>query len=346
MTATEGAKGTVLVTGGSGFLAGRAIIDLLERGYQVRSTIRDPAKGARIEENISAQVGRPAEIEFFEAHLDSEEGWREAIEGCRYVLHIASPFPPAKPKDPRELIGPAVDGATRVIDVALDAGVERIVMTSSVAAIRGSGTPKGSAYVEEDWTDVEKVAAYAQSKTLAELAAWELVEVRRERQRLAVINPSAILGPILPDDDSFSLEGIQRLLDGMPAVPKIGFSWVDVRDVSAAHIAAMEKPEAGGRRFIVSGPFLWLLEVSAILRENLPEIAAKAPARTAPKFMVRLMSIFDPGARAVIHDIGRRSDFDTRRAREILGIEARPIEETIVRCAESLAARDVTSPRS
>ena len=162
---------------------------------------------------------------------------------------------------------------------------------------------------------------------------------RGERQKLATICPSAILGPVMPDDDSYSLEGIQRLLDGMPAVPEIGFSWVDVRDVSAAHIAAMEKPEAGGQRFIASGPFLWLLEVSEILREKLPELAKKAPTRKAPKFMVRIMAIFDPGARPLIADIGQRNDFDTTRAKEVLGVEARPLEETFVECAESLAAR-------
>ena len=339
MTATDGAKGTVLVTGGSGFLGGRAIIDLIERGYDVRTTVRDKAKGPRIEGNISNEIGRPAGIEFFEADLASDAGWAEAVAGCRYVLHIASPFPPAKPKDPQELIRPAVDGATRVIEAALDAGVERVVMTSSVAAIRGSGTPKGGAYTEDDWTDVETVAAYAQSKTLAEEAAWTLVDKRGERQKLAVINPGAILGPVMPDDDSFSLEGIQRLLSGMPAVPKIGFSWVDVRDVSAAHIAAMEKPEAGGQRFIASGPFLWLLEVSQILREKLPELASRAPTRTAPKLMVRIMALFDPGARALIQDIGWRSDFDTTRATEVLGVTARPVEETIVDCAQSLSAR-------
>ncbi len=339
MTTSEGSKGTVLVTGGSGFLGGRAIIDLLERGYDVRTTVRDRAKSDRIEENISNEIGRPAGIVFFEADLSSDDGWTEAVEGCRYVLHIASPFPPARPKDPQELIGPAVAGATRVIGAALDAGVERVVMTSSVAAIRGSGTPKGTPYTEEDWTDVDSVAAYAQSKTLAEQAAWDLVDGRGERNRLAVINPSAILGPVMPDDDSFSLEAIQRMLDGMPGVPKLGFSWVDVRDVSAAHIAAMEKPEAGGQRYIASGPFLWLSELADILREGAPDLAKKAPSRTVPKPVLRIMAIFDPGIRALIGDIGWRSDFDTTRAREVLGIEPRPVEQTIVDCARSLAAR-------
>lgn len=339
MTATEGAKGTVLVTGGSGFLGGRTIIDLLDRGYEVQSTVRDAGKGPRVLENISAERGREARIEFFEADLSADRGWSEAVAGCRYVVHVASPFPPSRPRDPKELIGPAVDGARRVIDAALDAGVERVVMTSSVAAIRGSGVAKASPYTEDDWTDVQTVSPYAQSKTLAELAAWELADSRGERSKLAVINPSAILGPVLPDDDSFSLEAIQRLLKGMPGVPGIGFSWVDVRDVSAAHIAAMEKPEAGGRRFIASGPFLWLLQVSQILRERAPELAAKAPTRTVPKPIVRILGLFDPGVRALIGDIGRESHFDTTRAEEILGITARPVEETIVDCARSLAAR-------
>lgn len=339
MTVTEGLGGKVLVTGGSGFLAGRTIIDLIDRGYDVRTTVRDLPKGPRIEENISDVLGRPAGIEFFEADLTSDRGWAEATADCRFVLHIASPFPPSSPKDAQELIRPAVDGATRVIDAALDAGVERVVMTSSVAAIRGGGTAKSGAYTEDDWTNVETVGAYAQSKTLAEEAAWALVDRRGEREKLAVINPGAILGPVMADDDSFSLQGIQRLLDGMPAAPKIGFSWVDVRDVSAAHLAAMEKPEAGGQRFIAASRFLWLLEVSAILRERVPELARKAPTRTAPKFMVRIMGLFDPGARALLGDIGQRSDFDTTRAETVLKVTTRPVEETIVDCAKSLAAR-------
>lgn len=340
MTTTDGTEGTVLVTGGSGFLGGRAIIDLLGRGYEVRTTIRDMSKAERIERNISDEIGRPVDLEFFEADLASASGWEEAVTGCRYVLHIASPFPPGKPKDPQELIRPAVTGATRVVGAALEAGVERVVMTSSVAAIRGSEFPSDAPYTEEDWTDVETVSAYAQSKTLAERAAWDLVHSRGERERLAVINPSAILGPVMPDDDSFSLEAIERLLKGMPGVPKIGFSWVDVRDVSAAHLAAMEKPEAGGHRYIASGPFRWLIEVSEILRERVPDLASKAPTRTVPKPIVRIAGIFDPGVRALINDIGRRSEFDTSSARDVLGVEARPVEETIVDCARSLAARD------
>ena len=151
MTATDGAKGTVLVTGGSGFLGGRAIIDLLERGYEVRTTVRSKAKAARVEENISNELGRPAGIEFFEADLSSDEGWAEAATGCRYVLHIASPFPPGKPKDPQELIKPAVEGATRVINAALDAGVERIVMTSSVAATGPRSTRSPSIPSRRRW---------------------------------------------------------------------------------------------------------------------------------------------------------------------------------------------------
>lgn len=339
MTATDASADTVLVTGGSGFLAGRAIIDLIEQGYAVRATVRNLGKGSRVEENISAELGRPAGLEFSAADLTSDEGWTEAVAGCRFVLHIASPFPPAKPKDPQELIRPAVDGATRVIEAALEADVERIVMTSSVAAVHGRGTQKARSYTEDDWTNVETVGAYAQSKTLAEEAAWALVERRGEREKLAVINPGAVLGPVMADDDSFSLEGIQRLLDGMPAAPKIGFNWVDVRDVSAAHLAAMKRPEAGGQRFITAGPFMWLLEVSRVLREELPELARKAPTRGAPNLMIRIMALFDPGTRALVGNLDQRFDFDTSRAREVLGIETRPIEETIVECAESLAAR-------
>ena len=183
------------------------------------------------------------------ADLDSDDGWAEAVAGCDYVLHTASPFPPKQPKDPDELIVPARDGALRVIRAALDAGVGRIVMTSSVASVRGGGPPlNGSTYTEADWTDGADTSLlpYTRSKAIAEREAWKLVEEAGAEDRLAVVNPGAIIGPALSDDVSFSLQLIERLLKGMPAVPRLGFSFVDVRDVADLHVRAMEQP--GGRR--------------------------------------------------------------------------------------------------
>jgi dihydroflavonol-4-reductase len=336
-------KGTVLVTGGSGFLGGRAILQLLEQGYSVRTTVRSKSKAPSVESGLTGALGRPAEVDFFEADLNSDAGWAEAVAGCDYVLHVASPFPPSQPKDPQELIGPARDGALRVLKAALAAGVKRVVLTSSTVAVRNGATVALDVpYTEENWTDPDLpgLTPYGQSKTIAERAAWDLVSESGDTERLAVINPSAILGPLLGEEDSSSLQIIQRMLDGMPGVPRLGFSFVDVRDVADLHIRAMAAPEAGGQRFISSGPFLWLSEVSEILREGLPEEAAKAPTRIVPKPLIRIMGLFDPSIRSVIGDIGKESNFSAEKAKTVLGWQPRPIEETIIDCGRSLAAHE------
>lgn len=330
---------TVLVTGGSGFLGGRAINQLLAQGYRVRTTVRDEAKSPAVRGAVTTGIDDP-DLTFFEADLGSEHGWKEAVEGCEYVLHIASPFPSAQPKDPQELIGPARDGALRVLKAGLDAGVKRVVMTSSVAAIKNDdGPPSSTPLTENDWTnpDTPGLLPYAQSKTIAERAAWDLVTETGDEERLAVVNPSAILGPLLGNENSTSLQIIQRMLDGMPAAPRLGFSYVDVRDTADLHIRAMTSPAAGGKRFIASGPFLWMTEVAEILRDELPEEGAKAPKRTLPKPLVRVLGLFDPAIRALVSDIGKESHFSADRARELLDWEPRPINETIADCGRSLA---------
>lgn len=340
--ANENSRTTVLVTGGSGFLGGHTVNQLLDQGYRVRTTVRDESKAPKVREAVTADIANP-DLAFFEADLGSDDGWSEAVAGSEYVLHIASPFPAAQPKDPQELIGPARDGALRVLKAALDAGVKRIVMTSSVAAIKNSSGPsRAEPYTEDDWTDPEMpgLSPYAQSKTIAERAAWDLVEQSGDQDRLAVVNPSAILGPLLGNEESTSLQIVQRMLDGMPGVPRLGFSYVDVRDTADLHIRAMTSPEAGGKRFIASGPFLWMSEVAEILRAELPEEGAKAPTRSIPKPVVRILGIFDPAVRALVGDIGKESHFSAAQAKDILGWEARPVNETIADCARSLMARD------
>ncbi|MGA7397515.1 MAG: aldehyde reductase [Solirubrobacterales bacterium] len=340
---TSNGEMTVLVTGGSGFLGGHAIVQLLELGYSVRTTVRDLKREPEVRASISLAVDAPGALTFFAADLNDDAGWTEAVAGCDYVLHIASPFPNAQPKDAQELIVPARDGALRVIRAGLAAGVKRIVMTSSVAAVRGDGGPvRTTPYTEADWTDPDAsgVSAYAQSKTIAERAAWDLVDDAGARDRLAVVNPSLILGPVLGNESSTSLEVIERMLKGMPAAPKLSFGYVDVRDVAAMHIAAMTAGEAGGERFIASGPSLWLDEASAILREALPEEAKKAPTRVLPKSLVRVLALFDPGVRTFLPDIGKKAVFSAGKAESVLGWDARPVETTIVECARSLIARN------
>jgi dihydroflavonol-4-reductase len=331
---------TVLVTGGSGFLGSWCLVELLRRGYQVRTTVRDPSREPQIRAMLESEVDPGDRLSVHVADLTGDAGWEEAIRGCDYVLHVASPFPPQQPDDPDELIVPAREGTLRVLRTSLGAGVERIVVTSSAVAVANSGkTPShGDAFTEEDWSDIANpdLTPYGRSKTIAERSAWDLVTESGEIKRLAVVNPSAILGPVLSDDRSYSLQAIERLLAGMPGVPRLGFSFVDVRDVAELHVLAMTAPEAAGERFLGAGPFLWMSDVAQILRDRLGPAAAKVPTRNVPNFVVRTMARFDPGLRTVVGDLGKRRNMSSEKAKTRLGWSSRPIEETLVDTAESL----------
>src|SRR3954466_8328963 len=283
--------GTVLVTGGTGFVGGWCIAELLNRGHTVRTTVRNVAREAAVRATVErAGVDASDRLTVVAADLGADEGWSDAVAGCTGVLHVASPFPPEQPKDPDELIVPARDGALRVIKASLDAGVERIVMTSSVAAVRhGRPASPDKPYDEEDWTDGDDTrrTPYVRSKTIAERAAWDHVKSAGAEERLATVNPGAIIGPVLNDDHSFSLQVAKRLLDGMPAMPRLGFTFVDVRDVADLHIRALTDPAGGGERFLAVDEFLWISDVAAIMRERLGERASKVPTRVAPNFLVR-----------------------------------------------------------
>jgi nucleoside-diphosphate-sugar epimerase len=226
-----------------------------------------------------------------------------------------------------------------VLRAALDAGAERVVMTSSVAAIRSDRESSEAApYTEADWTDGNDTARtpYVRSKALAERAAWEHARSAGAEHRLATINPGAIIGPALSNDHSYSLQAIQRLLDGTPAAPKLGFTFVDARDVADLHIRAMTQDAAGGERFIATDEWLWLPQVAAVLRERLGAAAPKVPKRTAPNALIRVMALFDGGIRTVVGDLGKRSWFSSEKARSKLGWTTRPVEESIEETARSL----------
>ncbi len=328
---------TVLVTGGSGFLGSWCLVELQQRGYEVRTTVRDLAREGEVRDAVSS-AGQPGEkLSFFAADLGSDDGWRAAVEGCDYVLHIASPFPPVQPKDPDELIVPAREGTRRVLSAALAAGVKRTVVTSSVAAIAGGAKSPGP-LTEEDWTNLDfpALSPYVRSKTIAEQAAWDLVREAGEPERLATVNPGAILGPLLSRDGSYSLEAIERLLKGMPGVPRIGFSFVDVRDVADLHIKAMLSPEAGGERFIAVTEFLWMAEVAAVLRRELGADAAKVPTRKVPDLLVRAMALFDSSIRSITNQLGKKLAYSNEKAKTMLDWSPRPVEETIVETARSM----------
>lgn len=336
---------TVLVTGGSGFLGAWCLVELLRRGYRVRTTVRDLAKEAEVRGRVASQVDAEADerLSFLVAELGDDAGWAQAVAGCDYVLHVASPFPAAQPKDPDELIVPAREGTLRVLRAALDAGVERVVVTSSVAAVRGGVTSAAAPLTEADWTDGDNAALqpYTRSKALAERAAWDLAAERGETAKLAVVNPGAILGPVLGAESSTSLAMVERLLKGIPGTPRIGFSVVDVRDVADLHVRAMTAPEAGGERFIAVARFQWMADVAAVLRERLGPAAAKVPKRGIPDFLVRAMGVFDPSVRSVASQLGEKVEMTSQKAESTLGWLPRPVEDTIVDCAQSLTGERV-----
>jgi dihydroflavonol-4-reductase len=339
----EGDGKTVLVTGGSGYLGGWCIVELLRRGYRVRTTVRNASREHEVHAAVDSEVDSHHNLTVHQADLLSDEHWDHVIEGCDYVLHVASPLPVSQPKDPDELIRPAREGTERVVSRALDAGVERVVLTSSVAAIRGGN--EGRALDESIWTDLSSpdLTPYVQSKTIAEQAAWGLAGERDARERLATVNPTVIIGPTLSDDTSASLEVIQRLLKGMPAMPRLGFGFVDVRDVADLEIRAMTAPGAGGERFVANTRWLWMSEVAEVLRERLGERASKVPTRIAPDFLVRAMALFDGGIRSFKSSLGKRTEYRTTKAQDQLGWSPRPIEDTIAETAESLIDHGVVA---
>jgi nucleoside-diphosphate-sugar epimerase len=341
----EGHGQTVLVTGGSGFLGGWCVIELLRRGYAVRTAVRSRSREPQVRAAVGSEVDPGDRLTVLAADLTSDDGWPEAVQGCDYVLHVASPFPPKQPKDPDELILPAREGTLRVLRASLDAGVKRVVVTSSVAAIRLSEGAAVRPLDEGDWTDPDTpgLTPYVRSKTIAEQAAWDLVRERGEEDHLSVVNPGAIIGPVLNDDLSYSLQAVQRLLDGMPGVPRMGFSLVDVRDVADLEIKAIRAPEAGGERFIAATQFLWMGEIGGVLRERLGEGASKVPTRTVPNLPVRGMALFDPGIRSVVGGLGKRTDLSSEKARDALGWAPRPIEDTIAETGESLIRHGVAA---
>jgi nucleoside-diphosphate-sugar epimerase len=332
---------TVLVTGGTGFLGSWCIASLLGRGYSVRTTIRDLAREGDVRTAVAAAGAgeHDGALTVLAADLTSDAGWPEAVAGCAYVLHVASPFPPSQPRDPDELIVPARDGALRVLRAALDAGAQRMVLTSSVAAVRNGGPPQnGSAYTEDDWTDGDNTSLtpYTRSKTIAERAAWDLVREAGATERLAVVNPGAIIGPALSNDTSFSLELIERLMKGaMPALPRLGFSLVDVRDVAALELLAMTSPDAGGKRLIAADQFMWMADIASVLRDRLGDDASKVPTRVAPNLLIKAAGIFDSSIRSFTGDLGKRTEFSNERARN-LGWSPRPVDDAIVDTARSL----------
>lgn len=337
----------VLVTGGSGFVGSWCIVQLLAAGHEVATTVRRLTREAEVREMVRAGGEEDSAIAFFETDLMADEGWAEAVRGCDHVLHVASPFGGSAPNSEDELIAAAREGSLRVLRAARDAGVKRVVLTSSFAAV-GYGHPEqDEPFTEADWTDVSQpdVAPYIRSKALGERAAWDFMAAEGGGMELAVVNPVGIFGPVLGPDYSSSIDIIRRFLDGSaPAAPRTYFGLVDVRDVADLHLRAMASPQAAGERFIaVAGEVLSMLEVATILRDRLGDEAAKAPKVQLPDSAVQAMAAASPQMRQIAAQLGKRRRSSNAKARRRLGWSPRPNEEVIVATARSLLDRGLVS---
>lgn len=321
----------VLVTGITGYIASHVACKLIEKGYQVRGTVRNKAKGRRILDAMAMTGIDVKNVELVEAELGSDEGWRDAVKDCRYIQHIASPFPMEAPSDREALVPEARAGAQRVLENGFSAGAERIVLTSSMVAMMGRpGRDKHERVGENDWTDPDwrPLTAYPVSKTRAELSAWAYAEAQGLREKLVTVNPGIVLGPDPFDNGGASLGIIRDMMKGeLPAVPRLAYPIVDVRDAAAIHVAAMTG-ETGGRRLMAAGETLWFKQIADLLREQYPK--AKLPKSEVPNFVARLIAIFDDRVKSVIPDIGIFHEADSAYVTSLTGVVPRPAKESIL----------------
>jgi len=329
------------VTGGSGFIGSHAIVQLLAAGHQVRATVRDLRREADLRALLKEGGAEPGDrLSLAAADLESDAGWPQAVAGCEFVLHVASPFPPTIPKNEDDLIRPAREGALRVLRAARDAGVKRVVLTSSFAAIGYGHPPQEAPFDENTWTEASSpdVSPYAKSKTLAERAAWDFIASEGGELELSVVNPVMVFGPVLGRDFSTSILVVQRLMDGaVPGCPKLSLGAVDVRDVVDLHLRAMTDPLANGERFLaVAGDFLSMLQIAQALKRRLGAAARRVPSRELPNWLVRLAALRDPAVKQIVPELGNRKNATSARAQQILGWTPRSAEDAIAATGESL----------
>lgn len=334
-------KNTVLVTGGSGFIAKHIIRQLLDEGYFVRASVRSATREAEVRKAVGQHVKETVDLDkkLSFAHLDlrSDEGWADAMVGVNALMHTASPFPLSQPANEEDLIRPAVDGTLRALRAAQGAGVERVILTSSVVAIMHKRLAAGrSRYNENDWTDLNspQTTAYAKSKTMAEKAAWSFVREHPE-VKLTAINPGLVLGPALDANIGSSLKVIQRLLGGKdPMVPRLGFATVDVRDVATMHVRALQRPESAGSRFIATERFIWMQDIATILKAEYPD--RRIPTRLAFDLMIKVLALFDKTLKSIVPLLGTEQHMDNTNASEVLGMEFIEARQAIKTSAASL----------
>lgn len=328
-----------LVTGGTGYIGGEVISRLLRKGWTVNTTVRNREK------SVKALYGRWAgaedRLEVFEADLMSDDGWADAANGCTHVAHVASPFPVGVSKDEDELVVPAREGTLRALRFAHQAGIGHFVQTSSSAAIAYGHPRSKTAFDERDWTDPNApgIQPYIKSKTVAERTAREWVAANAPDMAFCSINPVAVLGPVASHDFAASIEFVRRFLTGeIPAIPNIGFTTVDVRDVADLHVLALEAaPDTiRGERFAAAADFFWMEDMARILRDNLGAAGTKIPTRRMPDFVLKIMALFSSDIRQISGEIGKRKVVSGQHAKDVLGWTTIPGEQTIVDTANSL----------
>ncbi len=335
--------GTVLVTGGTGYIAGELIKQLLAKGWTIHTTVRSKAKS---EAALFERFGQPGEkLKVFEADLMSDSGWAEANAGCSHVAHVASPLSTKTPKDENEMIVPAREGTLRALRFAKAAGVTRFVQTSSIAAIAYGRHEREYTVTEADWTNVDDpdVTPYAKSKTIAERAARDWVAAEGGDLEFVSVNPVLVLGPVDSADFSPSVQPIKLLLSGsVPRAPDIGFGVVDTRDVADLHVRCLETPGLAGERFIAAGKFMKMIDVADALRSGLsaPQ-SRKLPSKTMPAWMASVFMLINAEFRSIKNEIGKVRHSDASHAEKVLGWKTRPVEESIVDCGRSLIEHGV-----
>jgi dihydroflavonol-4-reductase len=340
MTANSNQEKIVLVTGGSGFIAVHCILQLLNAGYKVRTTVRSLDRETEVRDMLrTGGVEAGKQLTFFAANLASDDNWKEAVAGCIYVIHVASPTPLKNYKHENEMIIPAREGVLRVLRAARDAGVKRVVLTSAFGAIGFGHQQQTAPFRETDWTELnDKTPAYQKSKTLAERAAWDFIAREGKGLELAAINPVAVLGPVLGPDYSHSIHIIKRLMqEKAPGSPKINTSIVDVRDVADLHLRAMTDPAAKGERFLATaGESIWLVTIAEILKRRMGAAAAHIKARELPNWLLYIAAWRDPTVKEVLPMLGKLMNTTNEKAVSLLGWQPRSAEEAIVAAAESM----------
>ncbi|MDF2544066.1 MAG: nucleoside-diphosphate-sugar epimerase [Herbinix sp.] len=331
-------KELVLVTGGSGFIAVHIILKLLKQGYRVRTTLRTISRQDEVKSMLAlGGVTDFVNLEFIQTDLTSDRNWMEAVTGATYVIHVASPTPATRPDDGDEMVKMAVDGTLRVMKAAKAAGVKRVVLTSASGSVLAGHKHHPELFTEEDWTNLSgNIDAYQRSKTIAEQKAWEFA--KKENMELSTVNPVAVMGPVLGKDFSHSNQIVKAMLTGkMPYLLKIGFDYIDVRDVADLHLLAMIRSEAAGERFLATtGENLTYKEEAKILQRCLGSTAKKVSTKEIPNFLVKILALFKKDLRMPATFLGQNTACSNAKAKKILGWQPRSAEEAIIATAKSM----------